>query len=1073
MRKNHILKAVSLVMSICLLLSVSGVLSLYTNADTTEAATKAVNPTVYPKYPFPYNTNSQNGGGEINFVSSKNKSISDNILYKSTSGEIRMSSDGGANETTRSLYAGLTDGNFKTNDLSDTTLFYENDSFVNGYNPDTMTYDADNITHYTELTYDLGSEKNVDEFWISTDNTGSADVMMVGTAIYETYISDTKEDLYNSENKLFTYVNNTKHPTNKSRSCFQQFVFEERKGAFFGIKIIMGVNSLKDNNYSYARIGEVALFGQDNTTVSTPKPANGAITETTSNGQTINDSIIYGKQASIAYVDGTNSGTISNEKFLNNLTDGNMKSTDAVDMGAPSFVKSYNSEDGTFTYANGWDPSNYTYNAENLETYVNITYDLETECDINEFWLFSTNNRNDTHDFAVGVYELYASNSLDNLYDASNKQLVYVNKQTGEYAQKIHFDNSINARYFGIKIINGCKMFNDSSSYMYSWPRISQIAIFGDKKITVKGDTNGDGVVNICDLVTFSEATLPEDGIATAKRYLDMNEDGFVTSNDMSDLQKGLLGVINLNRTANLLDYSSKEDGKTVQNWGNENYTLKSYCAAETDGSQSIFNIINVKEGDKVYFYKDKALYTQDMKVLVFLFNKDGLVTRQVYINNVSTEPQGGISVQSGEYYMATAIATAETENAAWSVFKNNGGLATMPETAFGYKPVGPDSELYTAYNAESYLSNYWEGDTVYNESVFFEQNKEGEVIDASLMYTPDTVFSVRSADLKTEYVEWQDYIIEGKKIKLTNNSRIKSISYDAKYPSVPESAEEQEKITNLSMMYLAEDESRYIKNDHMREYQVYVTYSHSDSWSGAKPASQLSDLKNTKQKLENGETVNIVYYGDSITAGYNASGNSERATYNREEIQTWYDQAQHLRVAPYMPAWPTLVSTALQAKYPSASINHINRAQAGTISSWGVTNVDLVTDKSPDLVVIAFGMNEPGNATSLDANIKRIMDAVLAVNPNAEFVLASAFIPNLNAKHFVDNKLSVQEEQLYAIKDEYTNKAGVAVANVNSVNKAMLDMGKKCTDLIDDDFNHPNDFAVRIYAQAVLAALS
>lgn len=1058
MRKNHILKVVSLIMSVCLLLSVSGVLSLYTNADTTEAETKAVTPSINSFTPWPWDTNN---GGKMQFVSSKNKSISDNILYKSTSGEIRMSSDGGQTENTVDLIPGLTDGDCKTNDLTDTTRFYQNGKFVNGYNPDTMEYDENNITHYTELTYDLGSEKNVDEFWISTNMSGDT-----GTAIYETYISDTKEDLYNSENRLFSY-------TNKDKKCFQKFVFEERKGAFFGIKIIMGVISYA-GEYSFARIGEVALFGQDNTTVSTPKPADGAITETTSNGQTINDSIIYGKQASVTYyVDGTKSEDINyNKAFLNNLTDGNMKSTDAVDMKAPNFVKSYNEADGTFTYANGYDPLNYTYNAD-LDTYVNITYDLETECDINEFWLFSTNNSSTTSDLAVGVYELYASNSLDSLYDASNKQLVYVNKQTGEYAQKIHFDNSVSARYFGIKIINGCKKI-DAANVGYSWARISQIAIFGDKKITLKGDTNGDGVVNICDLVTFSEATLPEDGIATAKRYLDMNEDGFVKLNDMSDLQKGLLGVINLNRTANLLDYSSKTDGKRVENWAPENYTLKSYCAQETGGNQSIFNIINVNEGDKLFFYKDNALYTQDMKVLVFLFNKDGLVTRQVYINQYdSKEPQGGISIQSGEYYMATAIVTEETKNAVWSVFKNNGGSANMPETTFGYKPVGPDSELYTTYNAKSYLSNYWEGNTVYNESVFFEQNSEGEVIDASLMYTPDTVFSVRSADLKTEYVEWQDYIIEGKKIKLTNNSRIKSISYDAKYPLVPESAEEQKKITNLSMMYLAGDESRYIKNDHMREYQVYVTYSHSDTWSGAKPASQLSDLKNTKQKLENGETVNIVYYGDSITSGYNASGNSEKATYNREEIETYYDQAQHLRVAPYMPAWPTLVSSALQAKYPNASINHINRAQAGTISSWGVNNVDLVTGKSPDLVVIAFGMNEPGNTTSLDTNIKSIMNAVLAVNPKAEFVLASAFIPNLNAKHFVDNKLSVQEEQLYAIKGEYAGKAGVAVANVNSVNKAMLDMGKKCTDLIDDDFNHPNDFAVRIYAQTVLAALS
>lgn len=724
MRKNHILKAVSLIMSICLLLSVSGVLSLYTNADTTEPATKAVTPSIVSFTPWPYNTND---GQKMQFVSSKNKSISDNILYKSTSGEIIFSSDGGQTKRTSSLLPGLTDGDCKTNDIDGTRFYNFNEGkYVNGYNPDTMEYDENNITHYTELTYDLGSEKNVDEFWISTNM--SADI---GTAIYETYISDTKETLYEPENKLFTYVNHDK-------MCFQKFVFEERKGTYFGIKIIMGVISFRQE-WTWARIGEVALFGQDNITVSTPKPGGDAnteaawndvaITETTSNGETIKDSIIYGKQASITYVDGgPESDDIKYQtNFINNLTDGIMKAQNnsVVDMNMPNFIKGYDTETGTFTYANGYDPSNYTYNANNLETYVNITYDLETEYDINEFWLFSANNRGPEHDFAVGVYELYASNSLDDLYDASNKKLVYVNKQEGEYAQKIHFDNSFSARYFGIKIINGCKKIA-GANVDYSWPRISQIAIFGDKQITVKGDTNGDGVVNICDLVTFYKATLPEDGIATAKRYLDMNEDGFVKQDDMSDLQKGLLGVINLNRTANLLDYTSKEDGKTVYNWSAENYTLKSYCDDDPKGAKdkSTFNIINVKEGDKLYFYKNNALYTQNMQVLLFLFNKEGLVTRQIYINNDPNEPQGGISIQSGEYYMATAINTSETENAVWSVFKNNGGLDNMPETAFGYKPVGPDSELYTTYNAKSYLSNYWEGDTVYNESVFLNKIK-------------------------------------------------------------------------------------------------------------------------------------------------------------------------------------------------------------------------------------------------------------------------------------------------------------------------------------------------------------
>lgn len=111
--------------------------------------------------------------------------------------------------------------------------------------------------------------------------------------------------------------------------------------------------------------------------------------------------------------------------------------------------------------------------------------------------------------------------------------------------------------------------------------------------------------------------------------------------------------------------------------------------------------------------------------------------------------------------------------------------------------------------------------------------------------------------------------------------------------------------------------------------------------------------------------------------------------------------------------------------------------------SAWGMRNTELVTAQSPDLVVIAFGMNESSSTDSYKNNIVSIINSVTQPNAAAEFLLVSAFTPNTTAKTFQNNQLAVQEELLYNIRSELNN-INIAVAPVNSMCREMLSMEKR-----------------------------
>jgi lysophospholipase L1-like esterase len=135
------------------------------------------------------------------------------------------------------------------------------------------------------------------------------------------------------------------------------------------------------------------------------------------------------------------------------------------------------------------------------------------------------------------------------------------------------------------------------------------------------------------------------------------------------------------------------------------------------------------------------------------------------------------------------------------------------------------------------------------------------------------------------------------------------------------------------------------------------------------------------------------------------------------------------------------------------------NFAIAGWTSGNGVADVAKVAAEKPDLVVIAYGMND-SNVKAFAANIKTLMEKVRETSPNAEFVLVSPMLRS-------------PQQSFDGFRDELAKLCGTGavLADMTSVWGEMFKR-KSFHDLTGNGINHPNDFGHRLYAQVILALL-
>ncbi|MBE5742984.1 MAG: hypothetical protein E7360_06710 [Clostridiales bacterium] len=336
-----------------------------------------------------------------------------------------------------------------------------------------------------------------------------------------------------------------------------------------------------------------------------------------------------------------------------------------------------------------------------------------------------------------------------------------------------------------------------------------------------------------------------------------------------------------------------------------------------------------------------------------------------------------------------------------------------------------------------------WEEEIVYNETVMFVGRED----EAPLLYPATEIISVRSYDLKTEYIRGIDYEYN------ENNNSILMLK-DGIMPFMDEEIYYPNRIINGMTFACTNPDRSYIQcseGSFFCEKQIAVTYRHS----GAvieKPVAQNEAFEKTMQKLKNNERVKILFYGDSITVGANASGYKE------------------VNYPPYADIWAQMVFKSIVKKHGATNAEYINTAVGGWSSGNGLENLDEgVISYAPDAVFLAFGMNDGAlTPTQHIKNIRIMIERIWSALPFAEICLVTPMLANAEVKGFYCRQADFEFEYLKLLEDcRKQRQTGLCVANVTKLHKQLLEY-KRYYDMTGNNVNHPNDFLSRVYAQAV-----
>jgi lysophospholipase L1-like esterase len=220
----------------------------------------------------------------------------------------------------------------------------------------------------------------------------------------------------------------------------------------------------------------------------------------------------------------------------------------------------------------------------------------------------------------------------------------------------------------------------------------------------------------------------------------------------------------------------------------------------------------------------------------------------------------------------------------------------------------------------------------------------------------------------------------------------------------------------------------------------VWADYQTTNGRSWAKPHDQSKYLADIRKKLEAGGPFKIASYGDSITAGGEASETGFRFQY---------------RYAAY-----------LQAKFPKAKISVQDVSISGYSSQQGIDWFDkyIGTVDKPDLALVGFGMNDHNIGGPDPEKFKNNLVTLVKMireRKGAEVILFSAFPPNDNW-HYGSHRMA----QFAEATREAAAEAHCAYADVYSTWEMVLQR-KDQSSLLGNNINHPDDFGHWMYEQA------
>jgi lysophospholipase L1-like esterase len=221
----------------------------------------------------------------------------------------------------------------------------------------------------------------------------------------------------------------------------------------------------------------------------------------------------------------------------------------------------------------------------------------------------------------------------------------------------------------------------------------------------------------------------------------------------------------------------------------------------------------------------------------------------------------------------------------------------------------------------------------------------------------------------------------------------------------------------------------------------AFVDYVHAPGTPWPIQGEQVALLPRSRTRLAEGGPFRIVAFGDSITAGGDATSS---------DLIFWKRWAEHL-----------------QTRYPRSQVTAMNGATGGDSTVQGLQRLEgKVLKEKPDLVLIGFGMNDHNRGgvpvTQFADNLRSLIGRIRAAT-SAEIVVFSTFPPNPEWAFGTH-----QMEAYAAATARVATETGCAFADIYNNWQAMA-VRKKPEDLLGNNINHPNDFGHDLYHRVFL----
>lgn len=337
----------------------------------------------------------------------------------------------------------------------------------------------------------------------------------------------------------------------------------------------------------------------------------------------------------------------------------------------------------------------------------------------------------------------------------------------------------------------------------------------------------------------------------------------------------------------------------------------------------------------------------------------------------------------------------------------------------------------------------FWRSGVMPGESVLFVREGGSDHATATLLFPADDIMELRTADGVAGFETGRDYQLlpdrhtlmrpEGSRIPFRNAAEL--------FPPKgwPHSIGHK---TGDPETFLLWSEGSFF-----HDQQVNVTYRHPAPWDGWCPSGPSPLLARSRALLAERKPLTLAVSGDSISAGYNASG--------------------MIAAAPFMPAYPGLVAARLEQSTGS-KITLVNRAVGGWNSGHGVEDLPELLESKPDLVLLAYGMNDVGqrDPARYRNNLVIMIERIRATPNQPDIILVASMLGN-------PQWAATPSESFPAYRDILASfeQPGIALADVTRLWQELL-LFKRYTDMTGNGVNHPNDWGHRLYAQVMLSLL-